>query len=159
MTLKRITSTVMVAAAALTVFLTAQAQQGQWAADDDPTAQSIIDMERQWAEDACTHNGIVPTILADDFQGTAPNGERYTKPDEVKQEKTSTTEARDCRLHEARVRFFGDNIALVYGSESSTRKDAEGKDVTRTLVWTDTWLKRNGRWQIVAAQDTRVDHP
>ncbi|HVP62216.1 MAG TPA: hypothetical protein VMT11_16770 [Myxococcaceae bacterium] len=22
-----------------------------------------------------------------------------------------------------------------------------------TLIWTDTWLKRSGRWQIIAAED------
>jgi hypothetical protein len=24
-------------------------------------------------------------------------------------------------------------------------------------VWTDTWLKRNRKWQIAAAQDNKVD--
>jgi len=134
----------------------ANAQQGRWAATSDQIAKSIIDNERQWAEAACTHNSIARTILADDFQGTSPDGKRYSKSEEVEEDISSKTEARDCRLDYAKVHFFGDNIALVYGSEHSIRKASDGKEYTRSLVWTDTWLKRNGSWQIVAAQDTQT---
>jgi hypothetical protein len=50
------------------------------------------------------------------------------------------------------VRFFGDSIAIAYGAESRIRKAEDGKEARRSQVWTDTWLKRNGQWQIVAAQ-------
>ena len=50
------------------------------------------------------------------------------------------------------MRFFGDSIAIAYGSESRIRKGADGKEARRCQVWTDTWLKRNGQWRIVAAQ-------
>jgi hypothetical protein len=53
--------------------------------------------------------------------------------------------------------FFGDKIAVVYGSENAIRKTPDGQEHTRTLIWTDTWLKRNGSWQIVAAQDMPAD--
>jgi hypothetical protein len=146
-----------VVGAALVVSVAGKAQQGRWAGISDQTAKSLIDMERQWAEAACTHSMIVQTILADDFQGTYPDGKRYSKLEAVERAKTSKTEARECRLHDAKVHFFGDNIALVYGSESSISKASDGKEYTRSLVWTDTWLKRNGGWQIVAAQDMRTD--
>jgi hypothetical protein len=45
----------------------------------------------------------------------------------------------------------------VYGSESSVRKAKDGTEQIRCLIWTDTWLKRNGTWQIIAAQDTQFD--
>jgi hypothetical protein len=144
-----------VAAAWLMAFPTL-AQEGRWAAPGDETAKHLVAWERQWAEEACTHNGITKTILADDFQGTAPDGRRYTKSEEVEGSQPSKVRARDCRLIDAKVRFFNDNVALVYGSESSIRKSRNGKEYKRCLVWTDTWLKRNGTWQIVAAQDTEV---
>ena len=130
-------------------------QQAQWAAADDVTAQYIIDAERQWAEAACTHNKIAEKILADDFQGTSPEGKRYTKSEEVADTQESSNTARDCRLIDAKVRLFGDDLAMVYGSESSARKAKDGIDKSRCLIWTDTWLKRNGMWQIIAAQDTQ----
>lgn len=139
------------------IIVGANAQQGKWAATSDETAKSLVDMERQWAEAGCTQGGIVQSILADDFQGTAPDGTRYSKSEAIEGEKTSKTQFRECRLNDAKVHFFGDNIAIVYGSESAIRKTPDGKEHTGTLIWTDTWLKRNGSWQIVAAQDMPAD--
>ena len=128
------------------------AQESRWAAAGDPTAKAV-DWERQWAEDACTHNGIQKTILAEDFYGTAPNGTRYTKQEEVadSQKPKSTEEA--CLMYDVKVHFFGDSMAILYGSESAVHVEKDGRRHTVKLTWTDTWLKRHGTWQIVAAQD------
>jgi Domain of unknown function (DUF4440) len=149
--------TLAIAASALLALTPARAQQGRWADANDETAQWMIAKERLWAEQACTHNGIVKTLLADDFQGTSPAGARYSKSDSVKRAENSKSDSRDCRLNETKVHFFGGNVALVYGSESAVSKTSEGKDEKECLVWTDTWLKRDGTWQIVSAQDTKVD--
>jgi len=138
----------------LVIGVVASAQQGRWAAQSDETAQSLINMERQWAESDCDGNLAVQTILADDFQGTAPEGTRYTKSKEIEDLKTSKHEAHGCRLGDTQVHFFGDNLAIIYGTESRIRKESDGTERTRSLIWTDTWLKRNGHWQIIAAQDT-----
>ena len=130
----------------------AGAEQGRWATPDDATAQTLIALERQWAEQECTHKIIVDTLLADDFQGTSPAGARYNKAEAIKQAETSTTAARDCHLDEVSFQYFGDSMAVAYGSERFTTME-DGSEQTRCLVWTDTWLKRNGNWQIIAAQD------
>jgi hypothetical protein len=51
-------------------------------------------------------------------------------------------------LNEAKVRFFAD-VAVIQGNESWKRKDGQ----TGRFVWTDVMVKRNGAWQIVAAED------
>jgi hypothetical protein len=145
-----------VAFAIITV-VAAYGQQGRWAAPDDATAKFMVDSERQWAETARNHNKIEEKILADDFQGTSPNGERCTKSEAIGDTADLSKMARDRRLIDAKVRFFGEDLAMVYGSESSTRKAEDGTEKSRCLIWTDTWLKRNGRWQIIAAQDTQFD--
>jgi hypothetical protein len=126
---------------------------GAWATDDDPTARWMLEQERLWAEAACTPNHVTRTLLADDFVGRAPGGGLYTKAENLEHDAIPRTE-RDCKLLSARVRWFGRDAAVVYGSETATRKDASGADLSRCLVWTDTWLRRDGQWQIVAAQDT-----
>ena len=108
----------------------------------------MISQERRWAESACDGNDVVQTLVADDFQGTTPTGKRYSKPTE--REKPS---ARDCKLGEVKIRFVGDKLAIAYGSESRVKTSKDGKDKVETLVWTDTWLERDGRWQIIAAED------
>ena len=135
---------------------TAYAQQSHWAVPDDKTAKLMIEMEHKWAEGVCTNNGIISELLADDFQGTSTGGERYTKADELRDEK-GLHSARGCALDEAKVHFFGENVAIIYGSEHAIGKDKAHPDAKVCQVWTDTWLKRDGKWQIAAAQDDKVD--
>ena len=132
----------------------AGSQQGQWAPADNATATFMVDAERQWAEAACNHNKIAEKILAEDFQGTSPQGRRYPKSEEVADSADVSKTAQECRLLDAKVRFFGDELAMVYGSESSLRRAKDGTAKTECLIWTNTWLKRKGSWQIIAAQDT-----
>jgi hypothetical protein len=138
------------------VMTAACAQQSHWATPDDKTAKFMIDMERKWAEGVCVNNGVVSELLADDFQGTSTGGERFNKNDELRDEKGPRS-AHDCALDDARVRFFGEDVAIIYGSERAIGKDKAHPDAKQCQVWTDTWLKRNRKWQIAAAQDNKVD--
>jgi hypothetical protein len=52
------------------------------------------------------------------------------------------------RLNEVKVRFYG-HTAIAQGDEAWERRSGE----RGRFVWTDTWIRRNGRWQIVAAED------
>jgi len=93
-------------------------------------------------------------------RGTSPrDGSRYTKADILVLNADKSQAETDCRLLDARVRFFssgdGDNVAMVYGSETAIQKDKGGKPVAHCLTWTDTWLKRDGKWQIIGAQDAQ----
>ena len=153
---KQITVVVVVLGLSLMAVVQSARQlgQGRWASEDDPIAKQMIQMERNWAEDGCTQKAALKAFLADDFQGTAPGGERYDKAEAIKH--APSQRERDCRLDDAKVRFFGDSLAIIYGSERALRTDKDGKEAMRCLVWTDTWLKREGKWEIVAAQDTAV---
>ena len=144
------------AMAAILLLVPACAQQSHWASPDDKTAKYIIEMERKWAEGVCVDNGVVAGLLAEDFQGTSPQGARFTRADELKDEKGPRT-AHDCGLDEAKVRFFGDHLAIVYGSEHAVGKDKSQPNAKVCQVWTDTWLNRSGTWQIIASHDNRVD--
>jgi hypothetical protein len=142
-----------VASALAAVALALPPQQSKWAATKDPAAKYIIDGERQWAESGCTHQ-LAADIFADDFEGTAPDGSRYDKAEALKPEAGVIETA--CRLDDVDVRLFGNSLAMAYGNERSTRKLQGQPEALRCLVWTDTWLRRNGKWELIAAQDTAV---
>jgi hypothetical protein len=130
--------------------------QGRWADANDPIAKQLIEQERKWAVLECQPSNVVNDALADDFIGTSPDGPLYTRAEALKEPPAVTGSVTGCRLLKARVRFFGDNLAMIYGKETSARKGKDGKTFNRTLIWTDTWLKRNSKWQIIAVQDMRV---
>ena len=133
------------------------AQDSKWGSPDDSTVKFIIAIEAKWASSSCSPQPDLKAVIADDFQGTATDGHRYDKEEAIATDPKAV--ARDCQLGDVKVRFFGDSIAIAYGSESRVRKAEGGNDARRCQVWTDTWLKRKGQWQIVAAQDTVIPCP
>jgi Domain of unknown function (DUF4440) len=155
-----LTGLVTCVAVLITAAHSQQAQQSHWATPGDKTAKFMIDMERKWAEGVCTNNGVISELLADDFQGTSTRGERYNKEDELRDEKAPHS-GHGCALDDTRVRFFslssGEDVAILYGSEHAIGKDKTHPYAKQCQVWTDTWLKRDGKWQIAAAQDNKVD--
>jgi len=130
------------------------AQESRWGSPDEETVKFIIAVEAKWASSSCSPQPDLKDAIADDFQGTSTKGQRYGKAEAISTDTKSMS--RDCQLGEVKVRFFGDSIAIAYGAENRMVKDNNGKETKRCQVWTDTWLKRAGKWQIVAAQDTIV---
>jgi len=128
-------------------------QGSRWGSPGEVTVKFIIAAEAKWANSACSPQPDLKDVIADDFQGTSPSGRRYGKKDAI----TTDTKALelDCQLGKVKERFFGDSIAIAYGAESAV-KAKDGKETKHCLIWTDTWLKRAGKWQIVAAQDTNI---
>lgn len=132
----------------------ADGQTSRWASPSDPDAKAITALEDLWAHTACSS---VPEALkaafAEDFQGTSPKGKRYGRPTSWGGEGDDT----DCQLQQIQIRLFGNSVAVAYGNESSVSKKKDSTAQKHCLAWTDTWLKRNGKWQIIAAQDNAVD--
>jgi mannose-6-phosphate isomerase-like protein (cupin superfamily) len=130
------------------------AQTANQSKPNDEVASSLADMERQWAEVCATHDtSVLERILADDFVGTNTEGKHYTKSEDIEKIRRSTKKYKSGRLDDVKVRFYGSNIAVLHGVETCVRETNDGKEEPETAVWTDTWIERNGVWQIVAAQD------
>ena len=140
--------------AALLCTVAAGAQEGRWASADDPVAKQLIAMDKMWADGNCGPQPGLKEIFAPEFQGTAPDGKRYDR--DSASEFNSKSPDRDCRFGDVQVQFFGPDVAIAYGTESSMRKRDDGSEFKRCLAWTDTWLRRAGKWQIIAAQDNEV---
>ena len=130
---------------------------GDMPASRNATAQLIIERAKAWADQACGGKWVISELLAEDFRGTSPKGIRYEKPNGEPPYDPTTKWSMDCRLDQADVRFFGPDVAVMYGAESKTVALPDGKHERRCLVWTDTWLRRKGKWQIIAVQDNRIE--
>jgi ketosteroid isomerase-like protein len=119
--------------------------------DQSEAERYIIESERQWAESVATGDArVVERILADDFVGVDPKGRLYDKTTMVSDTREAPNYFVSNRANEIKVRFYGDT-AVAQGSETWERRT--GDPLRGRFVWTDTWLRRNGKWQIVAAED------
>lgn len=117
--------------------------------DQKETERYILESERQWAESVATGDtSAIERILADDFIGVDPKGNQYKKQQMIDETRNAPKYFVSNRLNDVKVRFYG-NMALAQGSETWQKHSGE----RGRFVWTDTWLMRNGRWQIVAAED------
>ena len=126
-------------------------------ANHSAAEQYIRESERQWAASVASGNSrVVARILADDFSGVEPKGQQYTKAQMVADTRTAPKYFASNHLNDVKIRFYG-NAAAAQGNESWVRREGEPKH--GRFVWTDTWLLRNGKWQIVAAEDLTVVEP
>jgi len=155
--MKRETIFTSVLSIALLLSISGSAQKARWASADDVVAKELIAKEKMWGQSNCEPQPGLKDVFADEFMGTAPDGSRYGKAQAMETDMKNPD--RQCQLGEVKIQFFGESVAIAYGTESSIRKGKDGKEFERCLVWTDTWLKRGGKWQIITAQDVVVNCP
>jgi ketosteroid isomerase-like protein len=143
----------LAAAVLICVMCVARAQQ----ASSTEAERYIKESERQWAESVANGDAsVVERILADDFLGVDPDGSLYEKAAMVAATRDASKEFISNHLNDVRVRFFGD-AAVAQGNESWVRRTVT--PLRGRFVWTDTWIRRNAKWQIVAAEDLIAPEP
>ena len=146
-------SFLVVAVASICTIWAASAQQSSTAEAE----RYIVESERQWAESVANGDAsVVERILADDFLGVDPDGNLYEKAKMVAYMREAPKEFISNHLNDVKVRFFGDT-AVAQGDESWVRRT--GTPLRARFVWADTWILRNGKWQIVASEDLIVPEP
>ena len=116
--------------------------------------EQLMQTERDWTEAGLKKDAAaLDKILADDWAGQGPTGVA-TKAEALADLKSGDNKLESQTLGEMKVRIFGDT-AVVTGSddEKSSYKD---KDTSGHYIWTDVFVKRQGRWQAAASQSTRM---
>ena len=113
---------------------------------------ALIALENEWL--ANEHNAAaLERILASDFVHPLPTGEFVTKAQHIAFSSAHPPPANQKQhFDQLRVRVYGD-AGIVNGIVVTS--DEEGREVDRT-IFTDVFVKRDGRWQAVNAQENAV---
>ena len=138
----------LVLAAAMPV----QAEQPK-ADSDAAISQTLQAMEQAWL-DAEKNNDAAAfeQIVADDWIAVNPDGKSQTKAERAAEIKTAHVVS--ATLGDMRVRVFGDSAVVTGTDDEITMTD--GKKSSDHYVWTDVFLKRNGKWLAVASQTAQI---
>ena len=111
----------------------------------------IIKLENDWANALVNRDKkVFNKLLADDFFYTE-NEKMYTRA-EVMEAVMSTSETVEKAYNEDMQVHIKENTAIVTGWLFVNGKST-GTDFKRKYRFTDIWFKKNGSWQLVAAQD------
>ena len=122
-----------------------------------PNLEEIVaDLERAWVKAAMTNDlAAMQRIIADDWIGIAYNGQRITKADVLREAGSGTAATASIELGPITVRIYGSTaIVNVVSTEKSMW---QGQDTSGRYVLVDVYALRDGRWQAVSSQATKLD--
>lgn len=123
----------------------------------DSAEQTLIQMEFDWSQADVKKDAVVLNrILADDWTGIDFQGTVMTKADVMREIAlhSDATATESTELREVKVRIFG-NTGIVSGTDIE-KSQYKGQDSSGAYIWTDVFVLRNGRWQAVSSQSTKL---
>jgi ketosteroid isomerase-like protein len=129
-------------------------------ADMTSVEQTLIQLERDWNQATIAKDyKTLERIMGDDWIGIDYLGITVTKAETIAEIKFGESSNKSVELGEMKVRVFG-GTAVVTGTdtEKSTYhgKDSSGNYAWMDYAWMDVFVKRNGRWQAVASESTKL---
>lgn len=94
------------------------------------------------------------TLLGDDLVYTHSSAAVDSKASFLESLTSGRVTYKVIKPTDLQVRVFGD-LAIIHGV-AAFNVDANGQAIVNTLRFTDVWARRDGRWQMIAWQSTRL---
>ena len=95
-------------------------------------------------------------LLAPELTYVHSSGVLDTKDAYIDAIKSGKTKYKSIVPEEVSARTFGD-VSVVNGKATVVLLPPDGKEITLHIRYTDVWVKRDGRWQMVSWQSTRLN--
>ena len=116
----------------------------------------VVAAEREWAKAAADRDiTTFAKYMSDDYvlivvdvtPNKQPRFDITTKSSWVDKVRSGREHYDSVEIHDLKVLFNGD-LATVMGAYSQ-KGTSDGKDISASGVYVDTWAKRNGQWQLI----------
>jgi ketosteroid isomerase-like protein len=122
-----------------------------------PAQQEVLQFER----DACkafldADVAALERVLTPDFTLTVSNGEVSTRADEINELRSGKVHYDVFENYDMLARLYGNDAAVVLG-KTRVKGTADSKPFDRVVQFTDTLIKRDGRWQLAAGHVSRIE--
>jgi len=133
-----------------------------------PVSQSLVAQSSaekdvlQFEHDACkafldADPAALQRVLTDDFTLTLSNGNVSTRADEIEELRSGKVRYDVFENYDMIARLYGDSAAVVLG-KTRVKGTSDGKPFDRVVQFTDTLIKRDGRWQVAAGHVSRLEN-
>lgn len=117
---------------------------------------AVTRLEQEWVTALNTADvKTIGEVLADDFVRPAPQASQF-----ITRAHLLSYYRKHLSSHDPNQRRISDMKVSVYGTTAIARgvvttTDAQGRTI-RQLLFTDVFVKRNGKWKAVSAQENQV---
>jgi ketosteroid isomerase-like protein len=139
----------------LTTVSTATASASQ-RAPVESDQQILIKLEQSWNEAFYQKDiAFIETILADEFIATYEDGSRGDKAKELALAAEFNQQVESAIQDEFTVKVYRDTAVVWFTLRMVGIR--QGQRAELTLRYTDVWIMRDGRWQCVSTQSTRLN--
>ncbi len=120
-----------------------------------PVADHLMQMERDWAKAITARDTArIKEMVAPEATITTPDGTMQTRDEDLAELASGAFTAELFDVSDMKVRVYG-SCAVVTGKTMMKGK-YNGEPIDDQFRWTDTFVLRNGTWQIVASQATPI---
>jgi hypothetical protein len=135
---------------AMAVLAPAQAQENGPVQGPDATKQALINLENKWVDALVkSDTTALDSIFAGSYVDTDEHSHRSDKQGVLAVLKSGELKLESIKLSDMRVHLYGD-AAVVTGS-SSQAGNFRGQPLAATIIFTDTFIRQNGKWRAVAS--------
>ena len=152
--MKRVVSIIIVLTAAYIAFAqepTNKKQKGGSNADE----QALRQIQQEWGPALVKVDfATLDRIISPDWMLTTPDGVQHTKEQIDADLKSGKIKFESFKVDELKIRIYG-NAAVIFGLTTEKLK-IEGQEISGQNRFTDTFIKRDGKWQCVATHVTAV---
>lgn len=117
--------------------------------------KELLKLENEWTAAMLSGDAsFLERIYAADVVLTDQYGVVTTGAQDIASVKSGEVVYSSSVVDNMKVHVYGD-AAVVIGRSTSKGKE-KGKDFSHQTQWTDTWVKKAGRWLCVASQSTVI---
>jgi ketosteroid isomerase-like protein len=139
----------------LTLICSALVEPGARAQSGRSDVEILTQLEKDWDE-ALRRKDVtfIDTLLADEFTVTDASGIRADKAKDLAAAAAFNQQIDSSVLDEFVVKVYSD-AAVVWFTQHLVGP-SQGRPLVLTFRYMDVWVRRDGRWQCVASQATKV---
>jgi ketosteroid isomerase-like protein len=126
----------------------------------------VMKVERDWFKAGETYDvEAIKRIVADDAILVYPDGTPGTKADEVRIAESKAVTGEGIEILESKVTVMSADSAFISGRsrfKNAQYKEASMKkaiDISGEYRFLDVYSRRNGQWQVIASQATKILTP
>jgi len=141
----------VLACALLVMAIPVARAQGQTAAE-----RELVKLENDWSTAWQKKDGaFLQRLYADEYLFTDSDGITWNKADDIKNVLSPLSRPESFELADVKVHIYG-QTAVVTG-RNAIAGFFDNEDISGIYRFTDVFVRRSGRWQLVATQSTLVN--